>query len=157
MFRRVVLMIGCLWLTASSAAAREPTDADCFDAKVVATLVSQTPTAAPECDDCIVMSWPWFLDYQLEKVLNGSAPLGLLTVLSIQHSDYRDDPGAQTVFLRRNDLGGFNRIPPTELSGARLCPPSTAPAPAYIQPGPGETLDDFRREGEARYGAAADR
>ena len=128
--------------------------ADCFDARVAARIVRQVPTVIPDCgEDCIVMYWPWLLDLQVERVDKGEAPLGRLTVLTLQHTYYIKRRDSTPWLLRRNDLGGFNllRAAPGAPRPGR-CAPGTPPASPYLRPAPGQTLDDVRREGEKRYG-----
>jgi hypothetical protein len=132
------------------AVAAEP---NCFDALVSATILRQTPTVLPDCgNDCIVMSWPWILDLDVERVLEGRAPSGPLTVLTVQHTDFRDDLGARRWWLRRNTLGGFNVLRFEAEAKPPRCPLETPPARPFITPPEGQTLQDLRREGERRYG-----
>ncbi len=118
----------------------------CYDAVVLATIVAQTPTDV-EYDDVFVVAWPWIVDLDVQRVTKGRAPLGPLTVLSIQHTYIQNDLGAQRWWLRRNTLGGFNVL---NSAAARRC--GGPPAPPYIRPGPGVTLDGLRAEGVRRFG-----
>lgn len=124
----------------------------CYDARVMASLARQIPTPIPDCgEDCIVMSWPWVLDLQVEAVLAGRAPRGRLTVLSVQHTYLRNErPGR--FWLRRNTLGGFNLLRLGDGPKPRRCAKDAAPDDPYITPGEGRTLEDLRREGLDRYG-----
>jgi hypothetical protein len=124
----------------------------CFDALVSARIVRQTPTVIGECGDtCIIVEWPWIVDLDVRRVLEGNAPSGRITVLTIQHTYYRRGLAAGRWWLRRNSLGTFNVIR-TEALRPRRCETGMAPAPAYYRPSDGQTLEDLRREGEARYG-----
>lgn len=128
----------------------DPLD-DCYDASVMARVASQVPTVAGGCgEDCIVMSWPWIVQLEVEQMLEGRAKLGRLTVLTVQHTDYRPGPVATHWWLRRNTLGNFNVIrtnaPP------QRCESGAAAAQPYVTPAPGRTLGDLRREGARHYG-----
>ena len=159
MFKRVGLPVtGCIALltallgSPANARSEEVQQPDCFDALITARVVKQTPTETPECgDDCIVMSWPWLLEIEIRRVLEGDAPKGRLTVLSVQHTDIRADYGVRRWWLRRNSVGGFNLL--GEASGRSLtrCPANSPPAAAYITPHAGETLEGLRRQGVKRY------
>lgn len=126
-------------------------DAECYDAEVSARIVSQIPTVLPDCgDDCIVIRWPWILDLDVRRVHSGDARRGRLTALAVLHTGYRHDLGSRRWKLRRNDLGGFNLLRGAENLTAR-CADDEPPAPAYITPPEGQTLEDLRRDGRARY------
>lgn len=127
-------------------------DAECYDVEVSARIVSQIPTVFPDCDDdCIIISWPWIVDLDVNRVHSGEARLGRLTVLAVLHTYYRRDLGSRRWKLRRNDLGGFNLLRGAEPFTAR-CADDQPPATAYIKPPDGQTLEDFRREGREHYG-----
>lgn len=126
-------------------------DAECYDAEVAARIISQTPTVFPDCgDDCIVISWPWIVDLDVRRVHSGDARRGRLTVLAVLHTDYRRDLGSRRWKLRRNDMGGFNLLRGAEDLTAR-CAADQPPAPAYITPPDGQTIEDLRREGREHY------
>lgn len=126
---------------------------DCFDAVVSATILRQTPTPISDCgDDCIVMSWPWILDLDVERVLKGRASSGPLTVLTVQHTYFRTNLGARRWWLRRNTLGGFNVLQPRTEATPPRCPKDTPPAQPFVTPPEGQTLRDLRRDGERMYG-----
>ncbi len=154
MMRRGLLTRGLLFFGAAlvgpiPAIADEP---HCFDAFVSAKILRQTPTPASDCgDDCIVMSWPWILDLEVEHVLKGRAPTGRLTVLTVQHTYFRTGLGARRWWLRRNMLGGFNVLMEAETTPSR-CAKDTPPAQPYVTPSEGQTLRDLRRDGERQYG-----
>jgi hypothetical protein len=141
----VVLLCG----SAAARADAPASTANCIDALVSAKIVRQIPSEFPDCgDDCIVMSWPWFVDFDVKRVLKGRAPTGRITVLTVQHTSFRRDLPAKAWALRRNDLGGFNLIRTSKLDEPAMCPSDASPAPAYIRPGEGKTLADLIREGE---------
>ena len=144
---RAVLAATIAGLATPASAASE---ADCFDAEVTATIVRQTPTDFPECDDCIIMRWPWFVELHVERIHQGRAAKGPLTVLTVQHAHYRPDLGARRWLLRRNTLGSFNVVQSDTGERPQRCSPGSPPARPYIVPADGETLDDLRRELERR-------
>lgn len=126
-------------------------NASCYDAEVSARIVSQTPTAFPDCEDgCIIISWPWFVDLDVSRVHSGNVPRGRLTVLAVLHTYYRRDLGSRRWKLRRNDLGGFNLLRGAEEIRVR-CADDQPPATAYIKPPVGQTLEDLRRVGRELY------
>lgn len=144
-------------VAASPLAAAPAPEADCYDSLVLATIHRQTPTPIPNCgDDCIVMRWPWIVELDVERVVRGKLVPSRLTVLTVQHSNYRTDLGAWRWRLRRNTLGGFNvigfKVPGFE-DRARLprCPKGTPPAEPFIEPGEGRTLGDLLRESREQY------
>ena len=129
------------------------TDPDCFDALVYASIVRQTPTVFPDCgDDCIVMSWPWVVELDVERVIRGKVPSISLTVITVQHTSYRTDLGARRWWLRRNSLGAFNVLRLDDKARLPRCAEGSMPAKPYIRPGDGRTLRDLAREGEEYYG-----
>ena len=143
----------------SIAWADAPPDApDCLDAEVSARLVRQTPTPIPDCGaDCIVMSWPWILDLDVEAVMRGSAPTGRLRVLSVQHTFYRVDLGDRPWLLRRNARQGFNLLRVDPHARPKLCGKGSPAAAPYID-ADRETLRKMEAEGRvASRGGAASR
>ncbi|MFN4295878.1 MAG: hypothetical protein ACK4FB_03485 [Brevundimonas sp.] len=126
-------------------------DAACYDAEVSARIVSQTPTVAPACADCVIMRWPWIVDLDVRRVHAGEVRRGPLTVLTVQHTDFRRDLGGVRWTLRRNTEGGFNVVGFGE-DPERQCSPDDPPASPYITPPKGQTLEDLRREGREYYG-----
>jgi hypothetical protein len=148
-FVRTVVATAMVALAVPATAA-EPVSEDCFDALVSARIVRQIPTVMPNCGNgCIVMIWPWFLDLRVRRVLEGEAQRGNLTVLSMQHTDYRRDLGVRSWWLRRNSQGGFNLLRRSPDDRPPRCAPGSPPAVAYIHPGGPRTLADYRREAEA--------
>lgn len=144
---------------AGVAAAAGPTlaaEADrggCVDTVVAARIVRQVPTAYPDCGDgCIVMRWPWFVELDVERVAEGEATIGRLTVLTLQHTYYVVGREPLLWSLRRNSLGTFNVIGFGASPQGLRCPPGASAAEPYIRPAPGRSLDDLFREGERIYG-----
>ena len=147
--RRLAIAITILVASGASATAEDLSKPECFDAQVLARIIKQTPTAFPDCGkDCIVMSWPWIDELDVERVIRGSAPTGRLKVLVVQHTRYRDDLGSRRWWLRRNDLGGFNLLRLGEGEHTNQCAKTAPPARAHLHPGPGQTLDGVEKEAE---------
>lgn len=139
-------------------AAASPTDGQfrpaeappCYDALVMASIVRQTPTVMPDCEQCIWMAWP-YIDYlDVKQIVRGHAPLGPLKALSIQHTYFV--PSKARWWLRRNASGSFNVLSIEDKAKPVLCSNDDPPARPYIRPREGQTLDDLEREGDERYG-----
>ena len=127
---------------------------ECFDVLVLAKVAGQVPSDTAQSDDgYIIMSWPYFIDLNIDRVIEGQIEARTITALSVQHTYWRSDLGARKWWLRRNTVSGYNILRIED--GAKLpkCPQGAAPDRAYLEPGPGQTLDDMRRAGEQRYGS----
>lgn len=148
--QKLVFLSALAAASAWSATSAIAQDAECYDAEVSARIVSQTPTVMPGCNDCIIMRWPWIVDLDVRRVHSGEVRRGRLTVLTVQHTDFRSDLGAVRWKLRRNTHGGFNIVWFGE-DPKRRWSPDEPPAPAYITLPDGQTLEDLRREGRAHY------
>ena len=151
-FRRLwnlLFAAATIWMAVSPALASET---ECFDAEVSASISRQTPTVMPDCDDCIIMTWPWIVELQIQQVHSGRLERGPATVLTVQHTYYRRDFGARRWWLRRNTLGAYNALQPDEGETPQRCSADSPAARPYIQPSNGRTLEDLRREGEEHYG-----
>jgi len=135
---------------ADSSGAAEP----CFDTLVSARVVRQIPSVVPEpaANDMIIMSWPYFIDLDIVRVLHGTAPLGRSTMLSVQHTYWRKGLGVRKWWLRRNSLGGFNILLEKNNETLARCAATAPPADPYISPGEGRTLEDMMREGREANG-----
>lgn len=149
--RSLVFLSALAAASLAGAAGAFAQDAECYDAEVSARIVSQTPTVTPGCDDCIIMRWPWIVDLDVRRVHSGDAHRGPLTVLTVQHTDFRHDIGMVRWKLRRNTRGQFNVVWFGE-NPTRQCSPSESLAQPYITPADGQTLEDLRREGRQHYG-----
>lgn len=125
-------------------------DTECYDAEVSARILSQTPTV-PTCDDCFIMRWPWIVDLDVRRTHSGDVRRGQLVVLTVQHTDFRRDLGIARWKLRKNSQGGFNVVGVLEGGPDRRCSIDDQPAPAFITPADGQTLDDLRRQGREYY------
>jgi len=116
-------------------------------------LVKQTPTVMPDCGhDCIVMSWPYIDRIDVKEIIAGKAPVGSLTVLSVQHTYYLAGKDGNEWWLRRNSIGGYNVLRLDSDANPPRCSKTEPPAHAYIAPGAGKTLEELEREGDAAFG-----
>jgi hypothetical protein len=92
------------------------------------------------------------LNLDVEKVLQGHAPLGPVTVLSIQHTYWKVDRSGLPWRLRRNKYGGFNALTYGTETPAVLCRKDAAPAEPLVKLAGGQTLDEVISEGERIHG-----
>lgn len=139
----------------TSATSSSPPEAQqCFDALVVAKVVGQVPSDFSDSDDdYLVMSWPYFIDLDIVRVVEGHIEANKITALSVQHTYWRRDLGARRWWLRRNTANGYNILRIENGAEPPKCPQGAAPARAYLEPAPGQTLDEMRKAGERRYGS----
>jgi hypothetical protein len=121
---------------------------DCYDLKIQARVIEQIPSEIPNCADCIIMSWPWFLDLKIRHILGGDRQPRVVRVLSVQHTYLKSRYG--TWRLRKNAAGGLNVV--SAEVAAQRCAISSPPTSAYIKPPKGESMDTLRAKGEKRYG-----
>lgn len=133
-----------------SQAAAKADGPDCYDAIVSATISHQVPSILQPDPEWIVVTWPWFIDLRVHRVIEGDAHRGTLEVLSVEHTGYRSDLGRRNWWLRRNTLGGYNliRFPNDDI---QRCAPGTEGATPYLRPGPDQTLRQMRSEAEREY------
>lgn len=123
----------------------------CYDAKVRALPVDQVPSEIGDCgSDCIIMSWPWFVDLRVKRVVDGVIPSKMIRVLTVQHTYRVSREG--TWLLRRNTAGGYNVVMPGDEAMLARCSDDVTPVEPYIRPGDGHALDDLRDAGIRRYG-----
>lgn len=134
-------------LAAAGPSSATASDIECYDLKIRAKAIAQVPTVYPNDPDYIVISWPWFVDLKVKKVLEGELSQSRITVLAVLHVPYVTK--TRTWLLRHNTIGTFNLIRSDEPL-PRCAINATAVQP-YIRPAEGKTLDDYRREGEAEY------
>jgi hypothetical protein len=134
-----------LWLISLSNHALAA-DLERYDAKVRAKADAQVATPFPSDPDYIVISWPWFLDLNVTRVLEGDVPQKKITVLAVLHTAYISK--TRTWLLRRNTLGTFNVLRIAEPESIPRCGADAEPAEPYIRPAEGKSLEDYRREGE---------
>jgi hypothetical protein len=152
---RALRIIGAsVLLSVSASAPAEDGEASspCYDVRISARAVEQIPSLIPESDDpnVIAMSWPWFLELEIVRVLDGQLTEPRVTVLSVQHTYFVSEK--RTWLLRRNTLGGFNLVGRGSDEKVRRCSSGMPPAEPYLAQGPGKTLEQLRKEGEERYG-----
>jgi hypothetical protein len=74
----------------------------CFDASILAEITAQVPSDFPNTGDgYILMSWPYFIDLEVKRVLEGHLPEKEITALSVQHTYWRTDLGVKKWWVRR--------------------------------------------------------
>jgi hypothetical protein len=140
------------WMACVAVADEPQPPPECYDAIISAEIAAQIPSVLPGCDDCIIVRWPWFVDLKIRRVIEGRVRERLITVLTMQHADLRDDIGAKRWWLRRNATGGFNVVRFARGDGIARCPGGVPAAEPHLRPGDGETLDDLRERGARHYG-----
>lgn len=95
------------------------------------------------------MSWPWFIDLEVERVLDGEFNEKKLTALAVLHTNYISK--TRVFLLRRNMLGGFNLLRPEKPESLTRCDAGVAAMVPYIRPAEGQSLEDYRRAGEKAW------
>jgi hypothetical protein len=139
---RILLVLWPISLSNHALAA----EIECYDAKVRAKPLAQIPTPFPNAPDYIVISWPWFLDLNVTRVLDGDVPQKEITVLAVLHTAYLNK--TRTWLLRRNTLGTFNVLRVADPDSVLRCETDVEPVEPYIRPSEEKSLEDYRREGE---------
>ncbi len=149
--KRLIIPILCAFTPQASFAA----DVECYDLKVRAKAISQIPSAYPRSNDpnFIIISWPWFLDLKVTRVIEGAMPEGMIEALAVMHVRYV----RQNLiwFLRKNAAGSYNVIRSNEPKSLTRCHAGVALAKPPITPAPGQSYADLRKEGEIAYRAIA--
>jgi hypothetical protein len=150
----IKLLVASLFLLGGTSLSAQSTSVGkCFDALIIAEITAQVPSVYPESrDGQIVMSWPYFIDLDVERVLKGTLRDRKITALSVQHTFWRDDLGKKKWWVRRNSEGIFNLLRYEKNEKPIQCKPGAGPDRAYLVAGNGRTLNDLRREGEVREG-----
>ena len=136
---------------------------DCYDLKVKATVLEQIPSPAPQPDDpnSILLQWPWFIDLRIERIIEGSGEVEMVTALSVQHTSVLWF-GERVWHLRRNSVGTYNIVwpendPDNQAPPWGLCGETALPDRSYLTPAEGQSLADIRAAGLKRYGSWAER
>lgn len=76
----------------------------CYDLKVRAKPTAQVPTEIINEPGYIITSWPWFIDLDVKRILDGQFNGRKLTALAVLHTSYVKK--TRDFLLRRNMLGG---------------------------------------------------
>ncbi len=127
---------------------------NCYDVKLIARPIEQIPSEIPDCgSDCIIMSWPWFVDLKVTRVLDGQVADKTIGILTVQHTYMVRKDGVW--LLRMSSTGGYNALRYTEEHGIERCPAGTPPTRPYIGTGDPHALNALREAGKARYGTHA--
>lgn len=122
---------------------------ECYDLKIRAKPVAQIPTEIVAEPGYIVMSWPWFVDLDVKRVLDGEFKEKKLTALAVLHTSYV--PKTRVFLLRRNTLGGFNMLRPEKPEELTRCNAGVGPMLSYLRPVEGKSLEDYRLAGEKAW------
>lgn len=141
-------LFGLLFLVAASpATANEP---PCYDLKVRAKVVDVLPTLIPpeKAKGGIFISWPWFVDLKVTRVLEGEGSKGLYPVLAVLHGGL--GPEKRVYFLRSNTIGGYNLIRTSDENALERCQPGVAPAEPLMWDLTDKTIEEYRREAEEK-------
>ena len=124
---------------------------DCYDLKVRAKPVGQFPTPFPNDPNYIVISWPWFVDLEVSRVIDGRLDDSKISALAILHSGYVDKP--RTWLLRENTLGKYNILRLAEPGKSKRCVQGVDRPEPYLRPSEGETLASLRLKAIAEWEA----
>ena len=126
-------------------------ETDCYDLKVRAKPIGQFPTPFPNDPNYIVISWPWFVDLEVSRVINGSLSDPKIPALAVLHSGYVDK--SRTWLLRENTLGEYNILRLAEPGKAKRCSQGVDRPEPYMRPSEGETLESLRQAAIAEWEA----
>lgn len=99
-----------LGLILALATTASKSNAECFDAAVVAHIVKQTPTPFPKSEpNEIVIRWPWLYEVEVEQRVVGGATPTRLTMVNSAHTSMRREAMAssQLILLKRLPDGRF--------------------------------------------------
>lgn len=133
-----------LLVVAFPATANEP---PCYDLKVRAKVVNVLPTLIPpEEEGVIVISWPWFVDMEVTRVLEGEGSKGVIPVLAVLHSGLGTKKS--TYYLRSNAVGSYNLIRTADESALGRCQVGIEPAEPLMWDLTSKTIEEYRQEAE---------
>jgi hypothetical protein len=124
---------------------------DCYDLKVRAKPIGQFPTPIPNDPRHIVISWPWFVDLEVKRVIDGRFNDPRISALAVLHSSYGDN--TRTWLLRDNTLGEYNILRLAEPDKSHRCPQNVDRPEPYIRPSDGDTLASLRQAAIAEWEA----
>ncbi len=87
--KRLAIAVVAVQLATGDLALASDDQMPCFDVSVIASIVDEVPSTYPECgSDCIIMSWPWFVDLKVRHVLQGELKDKELSVLAALHTPF---------------------------------------------------------------------
>ena len=124
---------------------------DCYDLKVRAKPVGQFYTPFPDDPNYIVLSWPWFVDLEVTRVIDGQLDDPKISALAVLHSAYGSE--TRTWLLREHTLGGYNILRLSEPEKSKQCASGEALPEPYLRPSEGDTLESLRRAAVAEWEA----
>jgi hypothetical protein len=154
--RTFILSIAVLSFLPTIASSQEVTPTlACYDAVVRGEAISQIPSELNTCgDDCIVMRWPWFIEIEVDEVMEGRVTGFLagrrIRGLTVQHTNFVRR--SMIWMLRRNTNGGYNVTLGSDEEATVRCPRGTSPQRAFLG-APPQRLEELRLAGERRYGS----
>jgi hypothetical protein len=149
--RPAILAFVILALMGCATTAPTTGETDCYDLKLRAKPIAQIPTPFPNDLEYIVISWPWFVDLEVTRVIDGEVREREISALAVLHSAYVDK--TRTWLLRKHKLGGYNILRLAEPSQAKRCAQGEARPEPYLRPSENETLANLRRTVEADWRA----
>lgn len=126
-------------------------ETDCYDLKVQAKPIGQFPTPFPRDPNYIVISWPWFVDLEVTRVIDGQFNESKISALAVLHSGYVES--SRTWLLRENTLGEYNILRLVEPQQSERCAQNVARPEPYLRPSDGETLAALRQAAIADWEA----
>ena len=139
------LLAGCASIPPSSS------ETDCYDLKVRAKPVGQFYTPLPNDPNYIVLRWPWFVDLEVTRVIDGQLDDPKISALAVLHSAYVDE--TRTWLLREHTLGGYNILNLAEPEKSKRCASGEALPEPYLRLSEGETLESLRQAAVAEWEA----
>ena len=151
MKRTAFLALVIVTLSACATTSPSVNETDCYDLKVRAKAIGQFPTPIPNDPNYIVISWPWFVDLEVSRVIDGRLNGRKISALAVLHSAYVDTP--RTWYLRENTLGDYNVLRFSDLEKSKRCVEGEARAEPYLRPSDGKTLASLRQEAIAEWQA----
>ncbi|MDG5497082.1 hypothetical protein [Niveispirillum sp. BGYR6] len=110
---RAILFLFFLFLVSPPSIAADSGKPTCFDAVVVAKLLTQDPNPLPPKDahDPLAnWSWPWRLNFAIEKKLLGEMPEPFFTVVHEMHTWLNSDIQYILFWLKRQPEGHYTAI-----------------------------------------------
>ncbi|WP_029011837.1 hypothetical protein [Niveispirillum irakense] len=110
---RAILFLFFLFLLSSPSIAADSGKPTCFDAAVVAKLLTQDPNPLPpeDADDPLAnWNWPWRLNFIIEKKLLGEMPEPSFTVVHEMHTWLNSDIQHILLWLKRQPDGHYIAI-----------------------------------------------
>ena len=151
MIRTAFLAFAIAALSGCATTSSTVNETDCYDLKVRAKPVGQFPTPFPNDPNYIVISWPWFVDLEVSRVIDGRLNDPEILALAVLHSGYVDK--TRTFLLRENTLGEYNILRLADPQKSKRCDQGSDRPEPYLRPSEGETLASRRQAAIAEWEA----